>query len=97
MDRGSLASPDYPIQPKDINAEGALIDCFGNLESEVSAGWVIRFLQERGAGWVPFTYNEINGYYEANSNSKDSASTGSSNQRWFRQALLALLPGFMIH
>jgi hypothetical protein len=33
------------------------------METEVSAGWVVRFLQERGLGWAPFTYEEINAFY----------------------------------
>ena len=53
----------YHIQPKDIDASVHLFNSFDHSETETSAGWIIRFLQERGQGWTPFTYDEINSFY----------------------------------
>jgi hypothetical protein len=38
---------------------------FGNNETETSAYWVIWFLQERDRGWEPFTYGEIDDFYNS--------------------------------
>jgi len=53
----------FRIQPEDIDASKHLCSAFDNMETEISAGWIIRFLQERGTGWRPFTYEEINAFY----------------------------------
>lgn len=53
----------FPVQPRDINASKHLWDAFGNNETEISAGWIVRFLHERNHGWEPFTYEEINAFY----------------------------------
>ena len=53
----------FPIQPKDINAKEHLFGAFDHSETEISAGWIIRFFQERGQGWRPFSYKEIGDYY----------------------------------
>jgi len=57
------STEDFPIKPKDIDASEHLFGAFGNNETEVSAGWIVRFAQKRNAGWTPFTYEEINGFY----------------------------------
>jgi hypothetical protein len=46
------------INPKEINLEGPLWDTFGNIETERSAWWIVKYCQEKG-GWVQFTYEEI--------------------------------------
>lgn len=53
----------FPVQPQHINAEKHLWDAFDHSETETSAGWIVRFLQERGEGWGPFTYEDINNFY----------------------------------
>ncbi len=53
---------DYPITPDMIDASKHLFDAFNHLETETSAGWIVRFCQRRGS-WAPFTYAEIDGYY----------------------------------
>ncbi|TSC82786.1 MAG: hypothetical protein G01um101420_144 [Parcubacteria group bacterium Gr01-1014_20] len=53
----------FPIQPEDIDASSHLWDAFENMETEVSAGWVIKFLQERGKGWAEFSAEEIEAFY----------------------------------
>lgn len=54
----------YPIRPSMIDAKKHLWDAFDNNETEVSAGWLVRFCQQRGGNdWRPFTYAEIDGYY----------------------------------
>jgi len=70
MNRIVTAEENYLIQPQNIDASAHLWDSFGNTETEISAGWVIRFLQERGEGWKPFTYAEINAFYERKSKFK---------------------------
>ena len=54
-----------PIQPKDIDTSKHFFDAFGSSEREVSAGWIVRFCQDRELGWTPFTYNEIDAFYGA--------------------------------
>lgn len=53
----------YPVQPGQIDAQQHLFEAFDHSETEISAGWIIRFLQERGKSWVSFTYDEINAFY----------------------------------
>ena len=53
----------YPIQPKHIDASKHLFGAFDHTETEVSAGWLVRFAQERDAGWTPFTLTDIGEYY----------------------------------
>jgi hypothetical protein len=57
---------DFPIKPSDINAAEYMWDSFDNMETDISAGWIIRLLQEKGNEWVPFTYGELNAYYRKN-------------------------------
>ena len=56
---------DFPIQPAHIHiGEGFshFWDAFDNMETEVSAYYIIALCQEHG-GWVPFTYEEIEERY----------------------------------
>ena len=50
------------VQPKDINASQHLWDAFDHMETEVSAGYIVRLCQE-GGEWVPFTREEIEEFY----------------------------------
>ncbi len=56
-------TPTLP-RPEDIDASAHLWGAFAHCETEVSAGWLVRFAQERGNGWEPFTYADINAFYE---------------------------------
>jgi len=51
-----------PIMPSMIDATKHLYDAFGHMETEVSAGWIIRLCQKRGH-WGPFTKKEIEDFY----------------------------------
>ncbi|MEQ1561740.1 MAG: hypothetical protein ABL899_03435, partial [Nitrospira sp.] len=53
---------DFPIKPGDIDATRHLWDAFGNQETEVSAGYIIRMMQQQG-DWKPFTEEEIDAFY----------------------------------
>jgi hypothetical protein len=53
----------FRIQPENIDSSRRPSDAFDNIETEISAIWIIRFLQERGTGWDPFTFEEINAFY----------------------------------
>lgn len=53
----------FPTQPHDIDASKDLFNAFAHTETEISAGWIIRFMQERDQGWAPFTREEINVLY----------------------------------
>ena len=53
---------DYPIQPRHINAKRHFWDAFGNNETEISAGYIVRLCQKLG-GWVPFTREQIEAFY----------------------------------
>jgi len=56
-------TPGYPITPGHIDGHRHFCDAFGNYETEISAAWIVRFLQERGRGWETFTYAEIDARY----------------------------------
>lgn len=43
--------------------KGHMFDAFGHYESEISASWLVRFAQQRGEGWKPFTYEDIEKFY----------------------------------
>jgi hypothetical protein len=60
---------DFPIKPHDINAEEFLSEAFGNMESEISAGYIVRLMQGKG-DWKPFTYVELNEFYKRTCNTK---------------------------
>lgn len=53
----------FPIRPEHIDASQHLFGSFDHTETEVSAGWIVRFMQARGKGWMPFTFDEINKFY----------------------------------
>lgn len=53
----------FSVRPGDIDASKHFYEAFDNTETEISARWIIRFLQERNEGWRPFTYDEINVFY----------------------------------
>jgi len=75
--RGPLVEEvaDFPIKPNDINASQHLSDAFGNLETETSAGYIIRMCQEKGS-WDPFTKEDIEEFYKR---------SGHSDGFWFNQ------------
>lgn len=52
----------FQIQPDDIDANEHFWNAFDNNETEISAAWIVRLCQERG-GWVPFTDDEMEAYY----------------------------------
>jgi len=51
------------IKPSDINAKEHLWDSFGNVETEVSAGWIVRFCQEAGDSWAAFSGEALDAFY----------------------------------
>lgn len=51
------------ITPEDIKITDHLWDAFGHYETEISADWLVRFAQQRGEGWKPFTYEDIDAFY----------------------------------
>lgn len=55
------AGKQYPIQPSHINAGDHLWEAFGNSETEISAGYIVRLCQKRG-GWLPFTKKDIDAF-----------------------------------
>lgn len=57
-----LEDEDFPIKPADIDTSHGLMDSFGNVETEVSASYIVRMMQERG-DWTPFTHEEIEAFY----------------------------------
>lgn len=54
------------VKPENVKADGPLWDTFGHNETEVSARWIVRFLQEErpGQGWGPFPEADLQTYYE---------------------------------
>ena len=57
------AVENFPIKPEHIDASNHMYESFNHMETEVSAGWIVRFMQSRGTGWTPFTFVEINEFY----------------------------------
>lgn len=55
----------YYIQPDDIDVKNCrhFFDAFGHCETEISARWIVRFCQNRCKGWEPFTYADIEKFY----------------------------------
>jgi len=49
------------IKPNDIDTSKHFFGAFGNMETEISANYIVRFCQERG-NWEPFSYDELNGF-----------------------------------
>lgn len=61
-----LITPDsgFRIRPEDIGtAKWDYLSSFGHAETEDAARCIIKFMKERGVGWEPFTYDEINEFY----------------------------------
>lgn len=63
MNRIITPEEEYPILPENIDASQHLWSAFDHSETETSAGWLVRFAQERGTGWAPFTREEIDAFY----------------------------------
>lgn len=59
----AIESTVFPIHPADIDASQHLWNCFDHAETEVSAGWIVRFCQERGSGWEPFAVADLEAFY----------------------------------
>jgi hypothetical protein len=55
--------PDYPVLPDHIDAGVHFFDAFHHNETEVSAGYIVRFCQQRGQGWAPFSQADIEAFY----------------------------------
>jgi hypothetical protein len=53
----------YLVEPSEIDASKHLFGAFEHTETEVSAGYIIRMLQEVGE-WRPFTREEIEEFYQ---------------------------------
>ena len=54
----------YPVCPHDIKAERIFPGDWTRPETNISAGWIIAFLQERDQGWGPFSKVDIENYYQ---------------------------------
>jgi catalase (peroxidase I) len=59
------------ILPADINTTQHFGGSFDEYETEVSARYVVRLLQQKG-GWKPFTYEDINNFYQEKTGDKSS-------------------------
>jgi len=55
----------YPITPELIDADCHMFGTFDHMETETSAGWLVRFCQERKKGWAPFSYKDIEEFYKS--------------------------------
>lgn len=58
-----MAGGGIGILPRDIDATQHFWAAFRHVETEISAGWLVRFAQERGTGWEPFTREDIEAFY----------------------------------
>ncbi len=60
----SLGTPSTPIRPSGINAQRHFWDAFNHNETEISAGWIVRFCQSRNNDtWAPFRLADLHAYY----------------------------------
>ena len=59
------ASEDHPIKPELINTDPDVHfwSAFENSEAEVSAKWIVRFLQHKGQSWGVVDVAELNTFY----------------------------------
>ena len=53
----------FPIQPNHINVSEHFFDAFDNMETEISAHYVIKLCQKLG-NWGPFTMEQIEEFYQ---------------------------------
>lgn len=52
-----------PIKPEHINTDRNFMGTiWQNMETEVSANWLVRFAQRRNS-WTPFTIEELEAFY----------------------------------
>lgn len=52
------------IRPEHIETRNHFWEAFGDMETEASANWVVRFCQWRNKGWEPFTEEEVAEHYK---------------------------------
>ena len=52
------------ILPRDIDASQHLWNAFNHRETEISAGWIVRYCQERGNNWDPISLDDLQWFYE---------------------------------
>jgi hypothetical protein len=53
------------IAPKDIPITHHFFDAFGQYETESSARWIVEYCRIRDKGWTPFSYEELNKFYQS--------------------------------
>jgi hypothetical protein len=63
--RSIAVNPDFHPTPEMIDTSGHLWSAFGECMAEVSARWIVRFLQAKKLGWVPVNYVELNQFYNS--------------------------------
>ena len=56
-------SKNFPIQPHHVNAKEHFFDAFDNMETEISARYVVKLCQKLGS-WGPFTEEQIEEIYQ---------------------------------
>lgn len=66
------------VSTDQIDIRKHFFDAFGNVETEVSARYIVEFCQLRGQGWIPFTYEQIDEFYQ---------SKGHHDGFWFNRLL----------
>lgn len=57
-----------PIRPENIDSERPFCDGFDHRETEISAKWIVRFMQNQGRGWISFTLADIEAFYSQKHN-----------------------------
>lgn len=62
-DESISGAPMHPVRPSNINIGEHFWDAFGNSETESSAYWIVRLMQEAGDLWRPFSNQEIETLY----------------------------------
>lgn len=59
-----IKGDECPIKPTDINVDKHFWDAFGNMETEVSANYIVRFCQQMSGDWSPFYKGQIENFYQ---------------------------------
>jgi len=87
------------FKPTDFQTKEHYWSTFGHAETETSAAWIIQFLQYRMTlgevaqnGWAPFTYQELNNFY--NSKRGDS---GKAPEEFYFNRLAGTLEGSAVY
>lgn len=63
----------YPVSPADIDVSRHFWEAFGNVHTENAARWIVMFMQGGTGVWRPFTLDQLDAFYRAETGDKAAA------------------------